>query len=188
MTVIPAGTRVDYTVTYLEMTAAPAWDRAGALAGEPVWLSQVDRPDAWFFLALYDAVGRDYEWVDQFARDPADLQAWLNDPNLYLHVAIRGGQPIGFFMLDHGRDGTVELVYFGATPSGIGGGFGTWLLRQAIWTAWELGGVERLTVETCTLDHPRALRTYEKWGFRPFRREEKSRLLTRDRDPSRWSD
>ncbi|MEL7173881.1 MAG: N-acetyltransferase, partial [Pseudomonadota bacterium] len=38
-------------------------------------------------------------------------------------------------------------------------------------TGWQRSGVERMTVNTCTLDHPRALGTYQKAGFVPIRRE-----------------
>ena len=50
---------------------------------------------------------------------------------------------------------------------------------------WDRDGIQKLTVNTCTLDHPRALAVYQKNGFKPVRREEKSRILKRDRDLSR---
>jgi hypothetical protein len=42
-----------------------------------------------------------------------------------------------------------------------------------------------MTVNTCTLDHPRALDLYRKMGFRPVRTEDHTRILARDRDTSR---
>jgi hypothetical protein len=39
-------------------------------------------------------------------------------------------------------------------------------------------------VNTCTLDHPRALIQYQKHGFTPVRQEERTRLLTRDWSPA----
>ena len=66
-----------------------------------------------------------------------------------------------------------------------GAPLGSWLLKTAILTAWERKCVSKLTVETCTLDHPRALALYQKHGFTPVRRERRTRRLTRDRDLSR---
>ena len=43
----------------------------------------------------------------------------------------------------------------------------------------------RVTVNTNSLDHPRALPLYQKAGFVPVRRETRSRVLTRDRDMRR---
>jgi ribosomal protein S18 acetylase RimI-like enzyme len=41
-----------------------------------------------------------------------------------------------------------------------------------------------MTVNTCTLDHPRALGLYRKMGFRPVRTVDRTRILCRDRDTS----
>ncbi|MDD9922100.1 MAG: hypothetical protein OXQ92_07465, partial [Boseongicola sp.] len=93
-----------------------------------------------------------------------------------------------FFLLEDAEDGTVDLAYFGMVPEAIGKGLGAWLLKTAILTAWDRPNTQRLTVNTCTLDHPRALATYQKHGFQPVGREDKTRILTRDRDLSRIPD
>ena len=50
-------------------------------------------------------------------------------------------------------------------------GLGGWLLQSAIELAWDKGP-KKLTVNTCTLDHPKALPLYQKMGFQPTRRED----------------
>lgn len=57
----------------------------------------------------------------------------------------------------------------------------TFLLQTAVHGAWDRPATRRVTVNTNTLDHPRALRLYQKAGFEPVRRETRSRVLTRDR-------
>jgi len=185
MTIQPAGTEVPYTVTYLEMTARPAYDWPSLPAGAQVSLLKAETPPVWYFLSLYDAVGRDYAWEDIHKREHADIQDWLNADGMRLYSLIGKGWPQGFFLLDTRAAGTVELVYFGLVPEAVGRGLGTWLLRTAILMAWDVPGTERLIVDTCTLDHPRALATYQKNGFTPLRRAERTRILTRDRDLSR---
>jgi len=69
-------------------------------------------------------------------------------------------------------------------PEALGRRLGGWLLKTAILTAWDLPDTTKVTVNTCTLDHPRALALYQKNGFMPVRREERTRVLTRDRDLS----
>lgn len=186
MTIVPAGTRVPYQVTFLEMTEPPH-DNTPALP-EDVRLEVAEAPPNWFFLSLYDAVGRDYEWVDQHDEDPDDLRAWLHHPEMELTIAYRHGWPQGFFLLDWRAAGICDLVYFGMVPEAVGSGIGARLLRIAIQTGWARAGMTKMTVNTCTLDHPRALSVYQKAGFRPVRVEERSRILTRDRDPSRFPD
>ena len=56
------------------------------------------------------------------------------------------------------------------------------LLATAIDTGWQMAGTERMTVNTNTLDHPRALGLYQKLGFVPVRRERLRRVLTRARE------
>ncbi|MBT8475607.1 MAG: GNAT family N-acetyltransferase [Alphaproteobacteria bacterium] len=188
MTVLPAGTPVDYTVTWLEMTERPGYGYPPLPANQPASLLQASLPPVWFFLSLYDAVGRDYAWEDAHSRDEDELQGWLSDPKVALFTLMAQGWPHGFFMLDGREAGTCDLAYFGMVPQAVGRGLGTWLLRTAILTAWDRPLVERLTVNTCTLDHPRALQTYQKNGFTPVRRQDFTRVLQRPRDLTRIPD
>ena len=85
-------------------------------------------------------------------------------------------------MLDRRETGTCDLAYFGLVPEAVGRGLGSWFLATAVDMGWDHPGVERMTVNTNTLDHPRALGLYQKIGFHPIRREAARRLLTRPRD------
>jgi len=182
MNVIPAGAEVTYTVTFLEMSAPPR-DRAPALP-EDVRLESCVKPPVWFFLSLYNAVGWMYEWVDKLAEDRETLRSFVQHPDVTLCVAFRDGWPAGFFQLDWRVAGICDLAYFGLVPEAVGGGLGGPLLRHAIAQGWSRAGVGKMTVNTCTLDHPRALDLYRQAGFRPVRTEDHSRILARDRDPS----
>jgi len=188
MTLQPAGTELSYTVTYLEMTSRPGWGYPHAPSKEAASLLMADTPPYWYFLSLYDAVGRDYAWEDAHQQEPDELQAWLDDPAVTLHTLMCKGWPHGFFIHDARNEGSVDLSYFGLVPEAMGRGLGTFLLRTAIQMAWDLPDTERLTVDTCTLDHPRALQTYQRHGFSPVRREDHTRILRRPRDLSRIPD
>ena len=188
MTVQPAGTELDYTVTWLEMTACPSYPWPSLPATHPATLLAAEAPPVWYFLALYDAVGRDYAWEDMHSEDPGELRDWLGHPDVALYTLMMKGWPQGFFLLDGREKGVTDLGYFGLVPEAVGQGLGKYLLRTAILTAWEREGLERLTVNTCTLDHPRALQTYQANGFTPVRRKEFTRILTRSRDLSRIPD
>ncbi len=177
-----AGERVSYTITYLEMDARPTHPRPHLPGGAVSMLVAADAPPVWYFLDLYDAVGRDYEWTDQHTRPVEDLEAFLHDPEVTLCTLLRGGWPHGFFVLDGRVRGICNLSYFGLVPEAIGRGLGTFLLYSAVHMAWDRPGTARMTVNTNSLDHPRALPLYQKAGFEPVRRETYERVLTRDRD------
>lgn len=185
MTVQKAGTEVSYTVTYLEMAKRPTYPWPHLPAGSTAALLKAEKPPVWWFLALYDAVGRDYAWEDIHQRDRDEIREWLHQDAMSLYTLLDHGWPQGFFLLDHQGGGATDLAYFGMVPEAVGRGMGAWLLRTAILTAWDHAETRRLTVNTCTLDHPRALALYQKNGFTPVRREDKTRILTRDRDMTR---
>jgi len=60
----------------------------------------------------------------------------------------------------------------GLTLGYIGRRIGPWLLDRAIERIFARG-VTRIDLNTNTLDHPKALDTYRKAGFRPVRSESK---------------
>lgn len=188
MTIQPAGTELSYTVTWLQMTARPSYPWPALPATHPATLLHAEAPPVWYFLSLYDAVGRDYAWEDMHSEDPEKLRAWLAQPEVALYTLMMNGWPQGFFLLDATEDKVTDLAYFGLVPEAVGTGLGKYLLRTAIHTAWDRAGLERLTVNTCTLDHPRALQTYQAIGFAPVRRDDFTRTLTRPRDLSRIPD
>ncbi|MXQ06523.1 GNAT family N-acetyltransferase [Alphaproteobacteria bacterium GH1-50] len=188
MTIEPAGTKLDYTVTWLEMTECPDWGWPPLPVSSNTSLIRSVNPPVWWFLALYDAVGRDYAWEDIHKREHDEIAEWLASERMSLYVLMGDGWPQGFFLLEDMGNGEVDLAYFGMVPDAVGKGLGSWLLKTAILTAWARPGVSKLTVNTCTLDHPRALQTYQKAGFVPVRREDRSRITTRDRDLSRIPD
>jgi GNAT superfamily N-acetyltransferase len=75
-----------------------------------------------------------------------------------------GGATAGYFELQRHHDGTVELMYFGLVESFIGRGLGGWLLTRAVEESFAIGA-RRMSLNTCTLDSPRALPNYLARGF-----------------------
>ncbi len=175
------GDPVDYVITWLEMDERPHRPVPAMPAGHKVALLAAKSPPAEYFLYLYRAVGAEYEWTDWLQRPVEAAEAFVGDPAVGLHTMLVDGWPGGFFILDARQAGTVDLAYFGLVPQAIGRGLGHWLLATAVDTGWQQPGVKRLTVNTNTLDHPRALGLYQKFGFHPVRRERHSRQLTRER-------
>ncbi|MBF9031194.1 GNAT family N-acetyltransferase [Rhodobacterales bacterium HKCCE3408] len=179
MSVVPAGTEVDYRITYLEMPDDPGLIEPSLPEGYR--LEKAEDPPVWYFLSLYAAVGRDYEWQDKFLEDPGDVAAFVSDPRVELWTLTFKGWPQGFFQLDFREPGLCDLAYFGLVPEAVGAGVGRLLLTIALAKGWARDGVGRMTVNTCTLDHPAALGLYRKMGFRPVRTEDRKRTLTQDR-------
>jgi len=154
------------TITHLEL-APGDWTRRGLPPDIAVEIVREPAPTASFYLELYDRVGRDWLWYERRLLGEGRLTALINRPGHELHVARHGKALVGYFELYDD-----EIVFFGLTPAYIGRRIGRWLLDRAI----ELGfarGAAKLVVNTNSVDHPRALDTYRKAGFRVVRREQK---------------
>ncbi|MBL4872891.1 MAG: GNAT family N-acetyltransferase [Rhodobacteraceae bacterium] len=176
-----AGDEVSYTITYLEMAQKPSFPYPPMPTGGPTVLLAADNPPVRYFLNMYDAVGSEYEWSDQHEKPLLEVKEFLHDPSVTMFSLMRNGWPAGFFILDARVARECDLAYFGLVPEAVGLGLGKYLLHTAILMGWNLPNVTKLTVNTNSLDHPRALPLYQKAGFAPVRRAEHKRILTRDR-------
>jgi GNAT superfamily N-acetyltransferase len=111
-----------------------------------------------------DRVGRKWHWVNSLRLGDEELSAAIHAPERDIRVFYLDGAPAGFFDLKMLDKEAVELVFFGMMDHAIGRGFGRWFLGAAIEAAWS-HGPDKVTVQTCTLDHPSALALYQKLGF-----------------------
>ena len=98
------------------------------------------------------------------------LKSIICDEFVYIFVLYIGGQPGGYFELDYRNKPEMELAYFGLFPDFIGKGYGAYLLKAAIHEAWS-NNLSRFWVHTCNLDHPNALRLYQRFGFEVYKQE-----------------
>ena len=167
----PRPQRVPTVVTFLEMPGRPSAAAPPQPRIKHVIL-KAERPPVHFYRYLYDTVGRGYKWVDRKKLGDAALAEVLADPDIELFVLYAEGCPAGMAELDFRLEGTGQLAYFGLTPEFVGRRIGSYFLHQAIVNAWDRP-ISRLLVNTCTLDHPRALPLYQRMGFVPYAREDR---------------
>lgn len=160
-----AGDVVEVTVSYLEMLRPPAAPAPPPPPG--VEVKHVASPTVSYYRSLYERVGRPWYWVDRTRMSDGALAELLEDPRVEVHVLYVDGQEAGYAELDRAEPGEVRLMYFGLLPGFIGRGMGSWFLAWGVERAW-WHRPRRVWVETCTLDHPRALPNYEAAGFRRF--------------------
>jgi len=158
------------TRTYLELRAADDL-RPGRAPSSPPSLAREHGFGASDYRALYALVGERWLWRDRLAWSDAELEAYLRSPAVAVWVARDGAEIAGYFELRALPGAVTEIVYFGLAPAFIGRGLGGWLLTRAVELAFA-GGAQRISLNTCTLDSPRALPNYLARGFRIVREEE----------------
>ena len=168
---------VDVVISYLELTAldsAPESGRRDLPAGVELRLEKSPEVAA-IAGAMYRAVGADFYWLDRAGWTDEQWRHEVDRDGVELWTARVADTIAGYFEL-HVATGSVELKYFGLTPQFIGRGLGGPLLSAAVRRALSLGP-GRVTLNTCTLDHPAALPNYLAHGFRAIRTERQQRTL-----------
>lgn len=159
---------VEVTVHYLEMLNPS--HRSVPAPREGLTVLHVTSPTVPYYRSLYNAVGKDFNWLSRRKMSDEALAAIICDPRDELHVLHVDGTPAGFAELDRRQPHEIELVQFGLTPDFIGQGLGKWFLQWTIDKAWSYEP-KRFWLHTCTLDHPAALPNYLKAGFVQFKQE-----------------
>lgn len=155
-------------VTHLEMRERP---KPRPLPAASLKLVHWPAPASERYRILFRRIGEPWLWFSRLVLAEDDLRTILDDPAVEIYAATdRGGIELGLLELDFRREGQCEIAYFGLVPELTGKGNGGWLMAQALMLAWR-PGIERVWVHTCTLDHPSALGFYQRYGFRPVRRE-----------------
>lgn len=166
LTPVP-GEEVATVVTTLEMRTRPP---LRPFPVSPWRLVAWPRPDPDKYRTLFRRVGTRWLWFSRLGMSDAQLTGIIHDPAVQVFAATDpAGIEIGMLELDFRTAGEAEIGYFALVPDLAGKGHGRWLMAEALARAWT-PGVGRVWLHTCTLDHPAALRFYQREGFRPIRR------------------
>ncbi|HEX3674232.1 MAG TPA: GNAT family N-acetyltransferase [Rhizomicrobium sp.] len=171
MKLVNSGKRVPMVVTFLEMTSKPSALPPPQPKGK-IAILKADNPPVHFYRYLYDTIGDAYKWVDRRKKSDAELAEIVQHPRNELYVLYAEGCPAGMAELDMRDDGIGQLAYFGLMPDYVGRHFGYYFLYHACMNAWARP-IQKMLVNTCTLDHPRALPLYQRVGFSPYSREDR---------------
>lgn len=154
---IPPG-HVGTVVTFLEMRDRP---RARPVPDSPLRLIRWRDVDPEKYRQLFRRVGGRWLWYSRLAMDDETLLANVGEVHAVLDPR---GVEVGMIELDFREPGECLIRFLGLVPELAGKGHGKWLFAQTLSLAWRKG-VERVRVNTCSLDHPAALPSYMKAGF-----------------------
>jgi GNAT superfamily N-acetyltransferase len=165
---VPHG-KIATVVTHLEMTTPPPRHTPRHRPGWSLRREHAMAPDA--YRALFRRIGEQWLWFSRLGMSDAALSAALAGPDTHLSVLESEGEDAGIVELCFRQPAACELRFFGVIPDLIGCGAGRFMMSHALVEAWARPGVQRVTVHTCTLDHPGALPFYVRSGFTPVRQQ-----------------
>lgn len=160
-----AADALEVRVTELEMTAPPKQSLPVPVNIQTAIMRVPEIPLS-FYRFLYLQVGKRWNWVDRLRMSDVELTAVLHDKRNTVTVLYVNGAPAGFFELLQVDEDNVELSHFGMFEHALGLGLGKWFLLQTLYAAWN-ANPKTVRVATNTLDHPRALQLYQRFGFSP---------------------
>ena len=154
---VPPG-HVAAVVTYLEMKTRPA---PASPPESPLVMKHWETIDPDRYRALFRRVGGRWLWFSRLAMADTELLAKAGEVH---EVTGPDGASAGMIELDFETPGLCRIRFLGLVPELAGQGHGRWLFAETLRRAWA-EGIERVTVHTCTLDHPAALPSYLRAGF-----------------------
>lgn len=155
--------QIGTVVTYLEMIERP---RPAPMPDSPLRMTRWKDPAPDKYRTLFERVGGKWLWYSRLAMDDAALIAAMADVHAVLDPR---GVEVGMVELDFKTAGQCLIRFLGLVPELAGKGHGRWLFAETLARAWA-PGVERVAVNTCTLDHPAALPAYLRAGFTAYAR------------------
>jgi thiosulfate/3-mercaptopyruvate sulfurtransferase len=154
-------------ITQLEMVSRPSHREPLPSVKLRLSLVRTSGMAAPFYRFLYEQVGKPHHWFIRRAMSDTKLQGVLESGNSEVWVLNADGCPAGFFEIDLSvMPSQADILYFGLIPKYQGRGLSRFMLSEAIHAAWD-NGPGKVSIQTNTLDSPRALILYQKAGFAP---------------------
>ncbi len=164
---IPAG-KIAAIATILERTEPPGADETD-VAAAPGWaFERVEAPELEWYVDLLRRVGSNHLWYQRLIQSPEAIAAKIGSPATVIHALFVDGRTEAIAELDLSEERAAELVYFGVTPGLVGSGAARFMMARLLGFAFSLE-IERLWLHTNTIDHPKAMAFYRRFGFVPVR-------------------
>ncbi len=164
--------RIEVTTYFLQMSAPSAQEHSAMPPG--VQVVRAMEIGAEEYRRLYLDVGAPWLWYERADLEPEELEALVHEEGVEIFLLLHDGICAGYSEIRFGTgeddQAEAQILYFGLKPAFIGRGLGRFFLEWTVHRGFSKEAC-RLWVHTCSLDHARALATYESVGFREFRRE-----------------
>ncbi|MGH3823515.1 MAG: GNAT family N-acetyltransferase [Pseudonocardiaceae bacterium] len=160
---------IDQIVTFLEMTSRNQLVAAKVPPAD-LTLTSVGAAELALIRSTHRRIAMPHHW-SSLAWSEQHWRNLLAYSGVRTWIARLGEEAIGLVQLQPRPPRDVQITKFGLIPEFVGRGFGGHLLTLATRLAWDFGDVDRVWLQTTSLDHPHALSNYRRRGFREFRVE-----------------
>ena len=114
---------------------------------------------------LHRMVGENWLWWERLALDDVALSKLIFHPHTYIYSLCADGELAGFVEIDCSKAKAPAIRYFGLMPDFIGKRLGSFMMESLLYRVWQ-SPVRQVTLDTCDLDHPAAIKFYRRHQFR----------------------
>jgi ribosomal protein S18 acetylase RimI-like enzyme len=135
----------------------------GSMFNGSINIARWENPPVKEYLKIYEEVGNVWGWTGRLLKSQEELEEILQSTDNEVWLFRAENQTAGFFELIRTERET-EIVYLGLKPEWIGKGMGQQLIQAAVSIASQNN--HKVWLHTCERDHPSALQTYIKAGFK----------------------
>ena len=118
---------------------------------------------------IYSKVGFKYNWIGRLRISDSELINIIHSDSVEIYYMKKNKKIIGFLELDYREKKEIKIVHLGLLEEYIGLGYGKKLLKFAIQRSYQLK-IKPITLQTNSLDHPNALKFYQRNGFEVYSR------------------
>lgn len=153
-------------VTFLELHQHTDFN-VSMPTGSQVAIMRASNIPVHFYRYLYEKVGKPHHWFHRRVMTDTELKELIDNSKTLINVLYIDGCPAGFSEMSLFDAPTfVEISYFGLIPDYHGRGLANFFFSEILKTAWDQQA-DYIKIQTNTLDNPRALLLYQKFGFQP---------------------
>lgn len=152
-------------VTHLEMLTRNSI-HAPMPIGMALAIMKAEQCPVHFYRYLYREVGKKHHWSIRRNLSDEKLKNIIQSPQTDIYILYINGCPAGFAEVNLIKMPIAEILYFGLIENYQGRGLSRFFLNEVLLTTWDKSP-KKIIIQTNTLDSPRALQLYQKFGFNP---------------------
>ncbi|MBX7146896.1 MAG: hypothetical protein K1X44_06270 [Alphaproteobacteria bacterium] len=164
-------------ITYLVQKSKPL-NLKSFSAHQDLEVSKINHIPISYYRFLYNTIGAPWLWYERRLISDQELSNYIHHPDIHIHILYKQKIPIGYSEINLKNKKRIDFVYFGLMPWILGQGIGSWFLDWNLNYIWFFNPDEIL-INTCTLDHPKALPNYLNVGFKKINIVEKNINLSK---------
>ena len=131
----------------------------------------LEKPDFQLNKFFYKQIGKNHRWIDRLSWTDQNWKSYLDNKNVKTFILKHDQELAGYFeQIFNIEKNEYEIAYFGILTEFRNKKYGSYLLAYAIKSCFKKH-INRVWVNTCSLDHKNAISNYLSRGMKVFKKD-----------------